>query len=329
MNQPVGEAGANEASSAASVDGVEMPEDIANATSGGQALEEQDLHVTTLSKTPKKVGTVRRLGQFVLSGFRRVDEATHGYVPLFCWLVLLFGGIWFPATPILEHVFEDAETPRGLLFGTSRQVKGEVNAVASSTPTATEATETQAKKVTRIQHLVPSTAAMLLIPCLFFWSWTNIGLLCVMASAMGEVNRCAENPDDRPNFRSSCTRAFFVYLFVLLNELAVAGSLTAGIEIQGTYTRVAILASLFSFVSSYRPTFYAGLVMRFSTSEDGRKTQGQQQSQQRSVGPEGGDASIQSELTSTDENVGLNVSSREFGDDQGQATTSSTLINGA
>ena len=199
---------------------------------------------------------------------RRLDVTSHGFVPLFMWVVLLFGGIWFPSTTILNHVFNDEEPPVGLLTGNSKYV--------------TLASDAELK----VKPISLYVAVLLLPFCLLFWASTNICLLCIMASAMGEMNRCEET-GETPNYRTACTRAFFVFLFVLLNELAVAGSLTEGFSGPGSYTRIAVLASLFSFVASFRPSFYSGLISKFSSgnSEAGSRQSDSVNSTERAPAP--------------------------------------------
>lgn len=186
---------------------------------------------------------------WIFSVLKRADLRSYGYIPFALWLMLLFGGIWFPATGFLKFVFEGEPLPDTEFFGPEMK-KGQFG---------------------------PLNSLITLPFCLLFWAWTNLAFLCLMASAMGEVSRwkrdTADVSDDDPEFngpdyRAACTRAFFVYLFTLLNEVTVAGSLTmAGAHGQSTYTRIAILSSLFCFVASYRPDFFDGLVNRFGAGQ--------------------------------------------------------------
>lgn len=204
----------------------------------------------------------------------KTNKSSHGYVPLFLWLALLFGGIWFPAGPVLRHVFENGDAPVGILFDT---VGPAAESSDNSTPSETVKGD-DGKSQPAPKKQMPFYLAVVYVPTsFFFWSWSNIALLCVMAAAMGEVNRHAEeNRGGNPDYRSACTRAFFVYLFVLLNEIAIVGTLTPQSQLQGGYSRIAILASLFAFVASYRPTFYQGMISTISAM--GQNANNQQES---------------------------------------------------
>ncbi len=216
-------------------------------------------------RPPTRLVSLVRWTQHVAKG---VDQWSHGYVPFLLWLALLFGGIWFPATGFLNHIFGAGAMPNTVF-------------TPANVPGAS----------------VGLGGALCVLPfCLLFWTWTNLAFLCVMASAMGEVNRWenrrhrnvrrAARPDfhassngsgtrdDPPDYRMACTRAFFVYLFTLLNELAVVGSLTPpsdGEFVQSGYTRIAVLSSLLCFIASYRPSFYESMVSKFGTSQDSRQ----------------------------------------------------------
>ncbi|MEZ6061696.1 MAG: hypothetical protein R3C19_15215 [Planctomycetaceae bacterium] len=214
-------------------------------------------------RPPTRLVSLVRWTQHVAKG---IDQWSHGYVPFLLWLALLFGGIWFPATGFLNHIFGAGEMPNTVF-----------------TPHAKPGAS------------VGLAGAVCVIPfCLLFWTWTNLAFLCVMASSMGEVNRWenrrhkelrrAARPEvhvsgngstaELPDYRMACTRAFFVYLFTLLNELAVVGSLTppsGGEFVQSGYTRIAVLSSLLCFIASYRPSFYESMVSKFGTSQDTRQ----------------------------------------------------------
>lgn len=243
---------------------------------------------------------------FLFSLLSRTDKRSHGYVPFFLWILLLFGGIWYPAYPFLEHVFNDNDAPQSVVFGSQQTPKQLTSNPAArskrtepvvvqrdgenftytlaTTPTAPpqdEATNQNPEDTNKSKKPAPLSPWVVWIHmpfALVFWTWTNLALLCVMASAMGEVNRFEETRSDsgteqNPDYRTACTRAFFVYLFVLLNELAVAGKLPSSAEVSGTYSRIAVLASLFCFVASYRPDFFKGLIGKFASQNEAHVSQ--------------------------------------------------------
>jgi len=264
-------------------------------TSGGSELPDASRAGTTpvvnAATGSESTGDGRRpLTRMLKSTFRfftRTDRETHGYVPFLLWITLLFGGFWFPATPFLDHVFNDAAAPINNMFGTTSQ-RDELEIALAARPTAKPPTASadgrKAEPLTlpgRRIRIGPGATAIFLPVALVFWSWTNLALLCVMASAMGEVNRTAENvrakqtnpgtgtggyPD--PDYRTACTRAFFVYLFVLMNEIAIAGTLSSS-GAGDSYKRVAILASATCFLASYRPEFFRGLIGKFAAKQEG------------------------------------------------------------
>jgi hypothetical protein len=185
----------------------------------------------------------------------QVDLSSHGYVPLLLWLALFFGGIWFPATSFLRHYFEGGNAPNVILLPVL-----EVTGIGS------------------LFHNLGCLGA-----CMLFWSWTNLALLCVMSSTMGEINRTragrrfSEVPEMQtiPEYRIACTRAFVVYLIALVNGITFSGTLVSPGEashVQGTYIRVAILASITSFLVSYRPEFFDRLLNRFSATGEQQET---------------------------------------------------------
>lgn len=210
--------------------------------------------------------------------FMRTDRDTHGYVPFLLWIMLLFGGYWFPATPFLDHVFNDARAPINTMFGTASVHDG-MKTPANGSGGDSGTTTPSASRIA----VGPLHTILFLPVSLVFWSWTNLALLCVMASSMGEVNRTAEEARDKekagaggklePDYRTACTRAFFVYLFVLMNEIAVAGTLSADGG-GDSYKRVAILASATCFLASYRPEFFRGLIGKFAAKDDGEAGSG-------------------------------------------------------
>lgn len=305
----------------------------------------------------KKPTLRQRLAETLFRIPHRLNQSSAGYVPFVLWLLLLFGGIWFPAETVLNHVINDMDAPVGVLFGTVAEVPpaiaaqpgadmdspvkdtaqllassddesaltgstsddtsadevataetltnstdesldsqsnekptvaesddnpspkteqamaarvtdetGKSNAVAENSTKNTEPKTKDAASAPPKTRMTLKAAIILLFVCPLFWSWSNIALLCLMSSGMGEMNRAAEETANgnktSPDYRSACTRAFFVYLFVLLNELAMVGKLKTD---DGGYARIAVLASLVAFVASYRPSFYQGLISKVST----------------------------------------------------------------
>jgi len=190
---------------------------------------------------------LRRPVRCAVDAFYRIDLSSHGYVPFLLWLCLFFGGIWFPATTLLKYYFEGGPAPQTVLV--------------------------PVMPVTGIVSFFYNLFC--LVACVLFWSWTNLALLCVMSSTMGEINRTRANRTRsdtteeaaRPEYRIACTRAFVVYLMALVNGITFGGSLVtpgAGSDIQGTYIRVAVMACIASFIASYRPEFFDSLLSRFT-----------------------------------------------------------------
>ena len=334
-----------------------------NMLDNEQDHPESDLQNSTDDNSPhiantKKPTLRQRLAETLFRIPHRLNQSSAGYVPFVLWLLLLFGGIWFPAETVLNHVINDMDAPVGVLFGTvaeepstkaaqagtdtdppatgsdlvaassddksaptmgptsddtsvdevaaagaltkrpgesadsktnQEQAVAESNdnpapkseeamaargtdaaarsdAIAEKSTQNTEAKKEDAASAPPKIRMTLKAAVILLVVCPLFWSWSNIALLCLMSSGMGEMNRAAEGTavgnKTSPDYRSACTRAFFVYLFVLLNELAMVGKLQTD---DGGYARIAVLASLVAFVASYRPSFYQGLISKVST----------------------------------------------------------------
>jgi len=154
-------------------------------------------------------------------------------------MALFFGGVWYPATTVLTAIFGNESYPAGLPMSGDEW------------------------------KLLHFTA------CIFFWTWTNIAGLCLMSSILGEICRGWLADDEgkhTPNLRIACTRGFFVYLVVLLNDIAVVGNLSSSItDTQGIYIRMAVISSVFCFIASYRPQFFEGLIGRFANPESTEK----------------------------------------------------------
>lgn len=237
------------------------------------------------------------------AGFHGLDVSSHGFIPFLLWLFLFFGGIWFPATGFLKAIFEGKPlpvtywTPEATPKAATGTSAKPTETPASLPETASTAPDTSGSKAeTEVPpNSQPSNgsadskaatlSAWLLFPCLvaccLFWSWTNLALLCVMASSMGEVNRTRlrrslqekiDGIDPRPDFRLACTRAFVVYLITIVNGITFGGSLMPSMESgQSDYTRIAVLACIASFLASYRPEFFEALLQKFSSATTGKE----------------------------------------------------------
>jgi hypothetical protein len=202
---------------------------------------------SSLADKSHRYSFLRRPVRSAVDAFHRVDLSSHGYIPFLLWLCLFFGGIWFPATTLLKYYFEGGPAPQTVLV-----------------------------PVMPVTGIVSFFYTIFCLgACVLFWSWTNLALLCVMSSTMGEINRTRASrrqgisPEDAapPEYRIACTRAFVVYLLALVNGITFGGSLVtpgAGSDIQGTYIRVAVMACIASFIASYRPEFFDSLLSRFA-----------------------------------------------------------------
>jgi hypothetical protein len=232
-----------------------------------------------------------------------LDVSSHGFIPFLLWLFLFFGGIWFPATGFLRAIFEGQPLPvtywtpdNTPKTETATPAKPAVTPANSTIVTSAAPDAAGSKEEAGAQPQSPLASgsedskavtlnAWLLLPCLIacclFWSWTNLALLCVMASSMGEVNRTRlrrslqekiDGIDPRPDFRLACTRAFVVYLITIVNGITFGGSLMPSMESgQNDYTRIAVLACIASFLASYRPEFFEALLHKFSSTTTGKE----------------------------------------------------------
>lgn len=161
----------------------------------------------------------------------------------FGWVVLFFGGAFLPATEYighsikyLDHVVAGGPLPVGTtvvgLFG----------------------------------------AGLFATLGLFFWTWTNLPMMCVMAASLGEIGRGWRRDEDPPVLRTALTTGFVVYSLVLVDELVTGGDLIKpdNTAAQATYVRLAVLSSLFSYMAALRPTFLESLYDRLGRSGVGR-----------------------------------------------------------
>lgn len=97
----------------------------------------------------------------------------------------------------------------------------------------------------------------------------NIALLCMCASVLGSVGRTARLANERDNdprdevspYFSAIIRGFFIYLVVLSGLLVLDGNPLVSPD-PGHYFRLAGLLSLISFVASYNPGVFSGLLSR-------------------------------------------------------------------
>lgn len=97
----------------------------------------------------------------------------------------------------------------------------------------------------------------------------NIALLCICASVLGSIGRSArlamekdQDPRDEVSpYLSAVIRGFFIYLVVLSGLLVLDGNPLSSPD-AGHYFRLAGLLSLLSFVASYNPGVFSGLLTR-------------------------------------------------------------------
>ncbi|HKX46937.1 MAG TPA: hypothetical protein VJP77_09565 [Planctomycetota bacterium] len=101
------------------------------------------------------------------------------------------------------------------------------------------------------------------------YTLTNVGLLCMLASALGALGaRAGLGPDGDAHAHhdssspasSAVLRGFFVYMTVLAGVLVFADRPVEPTQTQ--YVRLAGLVSLFAFTLNYYPALFANLLKR-------------------------------------------------------------------
>lgn len=93
------------------------------------------------------------------------------------------------------------------------------------------------------------------------WTWSNILVLCCIASMVGECARVSQSdPRKLPNFQGSVVRGFFIYLTVVTGQIVIVGSIPGpetSVDVGiGQYFRVASFSSFISFIVGYNPLFF-------------------------------------------------------------------------
>ena len=101
------------------------------------------------------------------------------------------------------------------------------------------------------------------------YTLTNVGLLCMLASALGAIGARAglgpdgdahEHHDSSAPASSAVLRGFFVYMAVLAGVLVFADRPVEPTQTQ--YVRLAGLVSLFAFTLNYYPALFATLLRK-------------------------------------------------------------------
>lgn len=109
------------------------------------------------------------------------------------------------------------------------------------------------------------------------YTLTNVPLLCLLASMLGCLGRKATleaNDDGKTRDRTSplmsaALRGFFVYILILASVLVILESPFSSLS-QEQYIRLAGFSSIVSFLVSYNPASFSGLLARAASMLDSR-----------------------------------------------------------
>ena len=101
------------------------------------------------------------------------------------------------------------------------------------------------------------------------WTWSNILLLCCLASLLGEYGRYSMTSSVRKvNNMAALVRGFFIYLFLTAGQLLINGSLSMPVEAlpadqaeflrtsPEAYIRLSGVSSLMGFAVGFKPELF-------------------------------------------------------------------------
>lgn len=213
-------------------------------------------------------------------------------VTILFWIFLFGFGLIIdtkaPRVIITRYVFAMADTIKAVPSGSEiATTDSTIAAAAGSDTTSTDSTTaavTEAQNNASEEHEGAKgwTLVWLVIIVFFFYTPTNLALLCMLAGLMGALGRRAylhpmgnlnkrkqprteqENtlPFDTINpYLSGVIRGFFVYLVLISGSLILFDNPFTNPTADG-YSRLAGMLSLLSFIMSYNPLIYGSVFMR-------------------------------------------------------------------
>jgi len=182
-------------------------------------------------------------------------QACVAFVVFVAWLALFAGGILVDTRPYRTQI-----SPTGVAA-----LQGQ-SSTRGSTPNATDSPDQGLASSTNAPTGVSNVTAWVIVLLCFLP--INLAWICATASVLGSYGSRAELGDDktaassvdtsRP-FVSAVIRGFFVYLF-MISGLLLLDETPFSNPAPGQYIRLAGFLSLFSFIVSYQPSLFNGVI---------------------------------------------------------------------